>query len=108
MSTLLAVTGFTRRARRAQRRVRTRSDFMIFCSYDSFTIALARKRSQFGNKYELIFFLISLIRTVLYGSAWFGSVWGGFLGGILGGIMGGIARARFSRRESALPHPLNY
>jgi len=40
----------------------------------------------------------------LYGSAWFGSVWGGFLGGILGGI----ARAGFSHRESALPDPLNY
>ena len=35
----------------------------------------------------------------MYGSAWFGSVWGGFLGGILGGI----ARAGFSHRESALP-----
>ena len=40
----------------------------------------------------------------LCGSAWFGSVWGGFLGGILGGI----ARAGFSHRESALPDPLNY
>ena len=40
----------------------------------------------------------------LYGSAWFGSVWGGFLGEILGGI----ARAGFSHRESALPDPLNY
>ena len=65
-------------------------------------------------------FLISLIRTCvpratqglrarsgsepLHGSAWFGSVWGGFLGGILGGI----ARAGFSHRESALPDPLNY
>ena len=39
----------------------------------------------------------------LRGSAWFGSVWGGFLGGILGGI----ARAGFSHRESALPDPLN-
>ena len=36
----------------------------------------------------------------LYGSAWFGSVWGG--------ILGGIARAGFSHRESALPDPLNY
>ena len=40
----------------------------------------------------------------LYGSAWFGSVWGGFLGGILGGI----ARAGISHRESVLPDPLNY
>ena len=38
----------------------------------------------------------------MYGSAWFGSVWGWFLGGILGGI----ARAGFSHRESALPDPL--
>ena len=36
----------------------------------------------------------------LYGSAWFGSVWGG--------IQGGIARAGFSHRESALLDPLNY
>ena len=51
------------------------------------------------------FLIFTLIRTApLYGSAWFGSVWGGFLGGILGGI----ARAGFSHRESALPDPLNY
>ena len=34
----------------------------------------------------------------LYGSAWFGSVWGG--------ILGGIARVGFSHRESASPDPL--
>ena len=51
-------------------------------------------------------FLISLRSgsEPLCGSAWFGSVWGGFLGGILGGI----ARAGFSHRESTLPDPLNY
>ena len=40
----------------------------------------------------------------LCGSAWLGSVWGGFLGGILGGI----ARVGFPPRESTLPDPLNY
>ena len=38
----------------------------------------------------------------LYGSAWFGSVWGG--------ILGGNARVEFfpTERVSALPDPLNY
>ena len=38
----------------------------------------------------------------MYGSAWFGSVWGGFLGGILGGI----ARAGFSHRRVLSRTPL--
>ena len=38
----------------------------------------------------------------LHGSAWFGSVWGGFVGGILGGI----ARAGFSHRRVLSRTPL--
>mgnify|MGYP006879303712 CR=1 FL=1 len=56
--------------------------------------------------FVFIFLILAFISgsEPLHGSAWFGSVWGGFLGGILGGI----ARAGFSHRESALPDPLNY
>ena len=38
----------------------------------------------------------------MYGSAWFGSVWGGFLGGILGGI----ARAGFPTERVLSQTPL--
>ena len=68
----------------------SKSSFILFYSW-CFCTPKARLRARSGSE-------------PLYGSAWFGSVWGGFLGGILGGI----ARAGFSHRESALPDPLNY